>query len=249
MNVKVLLRGMLLLALGMGCAMAQTRIPNTPAGRALGVWLGAFNSGDRGRMENFVRTEDPGWNLDAMISFRTATGGFNLLSIERSEPLRIWFLVRERDSETRAVGELLLKQAAPPTVEYLRLRALPPGASPVEVTLDSALRKRVISGVAADLTQFYVHPTVASQMVAALRAHQQAGDYHDVTDGFQFADRLTSDLRAVSHDLHLQIGFQPSGRRRRRHPPRSSWQGCANRPSATTAALRKWRFCPAISVT
>jgi len=190
--------------------MAQTRIPNTPAGQMLRVWLDAFNSGDRARMENFVTTVDPGWNLDRMSSFRASTGGFDLLSIERSEPLHIWFLVKEKDSATRAVGDLLVKKgAAPPTVEYLQLRALPTGASPVIVPLDSALRRRVIDGVAADLSKFYVHPAVAAQMIAVLRSHQNASAYRDLSDGFQFADRLTSDLRAVSHDGHLQIGFQP----------------------------------------
>lgn len=201
--------GVLLLALGVGCAMAQTRIPDTPAGRTLGIWLDAFNSGDRDRMAHFLETVDPGWSLDGMSAFRSSTGGFVLLSIERGDPLHVWFLVKERNSATRAVGDLLVKQGTPPTVAYLRLRALPAGVSPVIVTLDSALRGRAIDGVAADLTQFYVHPAVAARMVAALRAHQKAGAYRDLSDGFQFADRLTSDLRAVSHDLHLQIGFQP----------------------------------------
>lgn len=208
MNAQLLLRGVLLLMVGMGCAMAQPRIPDTPAGQTLGAWVDAFNSGDRTRMENFVRTENPGANLEGMISFRGSSGGFDLLSIERSEPMHIWFLVQERNSATRFVVDLLVRKVSP-TVEYLRLRALPPGASPMLITLDSALRKRVIDGVAADLTRYYVHPPVASQMVAALRAHQKADAYHGLSDGSQFAERLTSDLRAVSHDLHLQIGYQP----------------------------------------
>jgi retinol-binding protein 3 len=209
MNNRSVLSTIALLMVGLGRAIAQPRIPDTPAGHTLGMWLDAFNSGDRARMGNFVKTVDPGWNLDGMISFRASTGGFKLLSIEHSAPLRIWFLVQERDSATRAVGDLLVTEGKQPIVEYLRLRALPPGVSPVNVTLDSALRRRVIDGVAADLTQFYVHPEVASQMVAAVRARQKAGAYRDLSDGFQFADRLTSDLRAVSHDLHLQVGFQP----------------------------------------
>lgn len=209
MNTKPLARTVVFLFLGIGSAIARNTIPNTPARQVLQEWLDAFNSGDRDRMENFVKNVDPGWNLDGIISFRSSTGGFNLLAIERSDPLHIWFLVRERDSATRAVGDLLVKEGTPPTVEYLRLRALPPDASPVTVTLDSPLRKRVIDGVAGDLAQFYVHPAVAARMIAALRADQKVGAYRDLTDGFLFADRLTSDLRAVSHDLHLQIGFQP----------------------------------------
>jgi hypothetical protein len=208
-NMQSLFKGILLLSVGIACAMARPRIPNTPAGHALGIWLDAFNSGDRAHMASFIKTVDPGWTLDGMISFRASTGGFQLLSIEHSSALHIWFQVKERDSSTRAVGDLLLGEGNPPTIEYLRLRALPPGASPLIVTLDSALRKRVIDGVAADLTQFYVHPPVASQMIAALHAHQKADAYRDLSDGFQFADRLTSDLRAVSHDGHLRIEYQP----------------------------------------
>lgn len=208
-NMKLLLRGILLLFLGTGCAMAQPQIPNTPAGHTLQTWLGAFNSGNRPRMEKYIATVDPHQNLNGMISFRGSTGGFDLLAVVRSEPLNIWFVIKEKNSATQAVGDLLVSNATPPTVESFGLRALPPGAPPVVVTVDSALRHRVIDGVAANLTQFYVHPAVASQMVVALRAHQKAGAYRDVSDGFQFADRLTSDLRAVSHDLHLRVTFNP----------------------------------------
>ncbi len=72
----------------------QTRTPSTPAGETLRAWLDAFNSGDRVRMENFVKTVDPAWNLDGMVSFRRSTGDFDLLSIKRSEPLRIWLPAR-----------------------------------------------------------------------------------------------------------------------------------------------------------
>ena len=154
------------------------------------------------------KTLNPGWDLDAMMSFRSSTGGFDLLGIERSEPLHVWFLARDKNNGTHALGDLIRDRKAP-RVAFLMVRALPPGVSPVIVTLDPALRGRVIDGVAADLTKFYVHPVVASQMIAALRAHQKARDYRDLSDGFQFAFHLTSDLRAISHDLHLQIGFQP----------------------------------------
>jgi retinol-binding protein 3 len=207
-NTKLLLKGILLLFVGMECAVAQPRIPNTPAGHMLQTLLGAFNSGDHARLENYLKTVNP-YLLNGLTSIRQFTGGYDLLAIERSEPLHIWFLVKERDSATRTVGDLAVRPGTPPTIEYLWFRSLPSGIAPVIVTLDSALRMRVIDGVTANLTQFYVHPAVASQMIAALRAHQQAGAYRDLTDGFQFASRLTSDLRAVSHDEHLRIAFQP----------------------------------------
>ncbi|MGH8317421.1 MAG: S41 family peptidase [Steroidobacteraceae bacterium] len=170
---------------------------------------------------------DPGQNLHRMIFFRGSTGGFDLLAIERSEPLHIWFVVKEKNSDTHAVGDLLVKNGTSPTVESFGLAALPPRVSPVIVTLDSALRQRVIDDVAADLTQFYIHPAVASRMVVALRAHQKAGAYRDLTDGFQFANRLTSDLQAVSHDLHLRVTFTPF-----KNPP-------PQRPTAQQLAQRR----------
>jgi retinol-binding protein 3 len=207
-NMKLLLRGIILLFVGMECAVAQPQIPNTPAGHTLQALLGAFNSADHARLEKYLKSVNP-YLLNGLTSIRQFTGGYDLLSIERSEPLHIWFLVKEKDSATRTVGDLAVKAGTPTTIDYLWFRPLPPGTAPVIVTLDSTLRRRAIDGVAANLTQFYVHPAVASQMIAALRTHQKAGAYRDLTDGFEFASRLTSDLLAVSHDGHLRIAFQP----------------------------------------
>ena len=44
-----------------------------------------------------------------MMSFRNQTGGFALLSIESSEPTHIRFRVKEKDSPTTALGNLVVK--------------------------------------------------------------------------------------------------------------------------------------------
>src|SRR5215467_12426457 len=133
-----------LLLVGIGCALAQVTVPDTPAGHTLQAWLDAFNSGDRTKIETYVKTVDPSQSADGMMSFRSQTGGFELLSIESSEPTHIRFRVKEKDSSTTALGNLLVKDGQPPMVETFGLRALPPGVVPVNVTLDAALRKRVI---------------------------------------------------------------------------------------------------------
>src|SRR3954470_22975077 len=69
--------------------IALTAIPTTPAGDALRAWLEAFNSGDSARITAFARTYDPQMPIDVMLGFRQRTGGFDLLSIERSEPRHI----------------------------------------------------------------------------------------------------------------------------------------------------------------
>ena len=190
-------------------AQAQTAIPDTPAGHTLQAWLDAFNSGDRSRMENYAKTIDPSQDADDMMAFRAQTGGFDLVSIDSSERLHVEFRVKERDSATEAIGDLVVKDGTPPTVVSLRLQAIPPGATPTRVVLDAALRHRVLEGIEADLTEYYVDAALAKQMNDALEAHARAGDYNNISDGNTFAAKLQEDLQVVSHDRHLRVDFSP----------------------------------------
>jgi hypothetical protein len=222
MNIKLWCRWLLLMAAGAGSALAQkdnqTSIPATPAGRTLQAWLDAFNSGDRAKVAAYVKTIDPSEDVDGMIGFRGQTGGFELLSIESSEPLHIRFRVKEKDGPTTALGNLLVKDGNPPTVATFGLRAIPPGVKLENVALDAALRKKVIDGVDADLEKFYIDPPVAEKMEQALQAHEKSGDYEAITDGDAFAARLTDDLQAVSHDKHLHVNFSPFKMPERKQP-------------------------------
>lgn len=106
-----------LLLVGVSCGLAQVTVPDTPAGHTLQAWLDAFNSGDRARIETYVKTVEPSQSVDGMISFHNQTGGFELLSVESSEPLHIRFRVKEKAGPTTALGNLLVKDGRPPTVE------------------------------------------------------------------------------------------------------------------------------------
>src|ERR1700761_2714974 len=173
MIAKMLFRvGVLLLF--PGWVAAQTSIPSTPAGRTLQAWLDVMNSGDRAQAEQYVKTVDPNESADGLVSFHNQTGGFVLQSIESSEPLHIRFRVKEKDGPTTALGNLLVKDGNPPTVETFGLRALPPGATPVNVTLDAAMRSKVIAGIDEDLAKYYIDPAVAKQMQDAIDAHAKA---------------------------------------------------------------------------
>ena len=142
---------LLLLLLAPCLGVTQVDIPDTPAGHTLHAWLDAFNSGDRAKVEAYVKTTDPSQSVDGLMGFRSQTGGFELLSIEDSQPLQIRFRVKEKNSETTAIGSILLKQAQPPVVDSFGLRAMPPGVAPVKITLDATLRQKTIDGVAAAL--------------------------------------------------------------------------------------------------
>ena len=67
----------LIVFLCIGCGVGQVQVPATPAGQTLQAWLDAFNSGDRAKVENYIKTIDPTQSVDRMIDFGKQTGGFN----------------------------------------------------------------------------------------------------------------------------------------------------------------------------
>ena len=198
--------------LWLSAAGAQQVIPETPAGHTLKAWLDAFNSGDRAVEEKYLHTYDPTRSLDDEMRFRGMTGGFVLLQIIKSDPLRVEFMVQERNSETMAVGKMEVKSSEPAMVASFSLRAVPHGTkvSDLNFKIDAAGRAKVIDGAVAALNESYVFPETAKKMEEAVRAHQKKGDYDSITDGDDFAKRLTDDFQAVSHDRHLHVMFSPA---------------------------------------
>jgi hypothetical protein len=217
---RALLAAALALLVGFGPANAQPTAPDTPAGQALQAWLGAFNSGDAARIRAFLAADDPSQETvhavamtvegpGGLMDFREATGGFELQSVASEGPLHLRFEVKEAHSATLALGDLVMQPGATPTVARFRLTGVPAGAVLAPAMLDAATRTRAIDGVLALTTQAYDNAEVARRMTAAVRARQAAGAYDAIADGDQLAAQLTSDLRAVSHDLHLVVTFTP----------------------------------------
>jgi hypothetical protein len=193
-------------------SMAQPVIPDTPAGRTLKAWLEAFNSGDRGQIDAYDRKYDPSKSADDEMGFRSMTGGFQLVEIVKSEPLHVEFLVKERNSQNRAIGKMDVKAGEPATVASFDLNIVPPGTSVASLsfTIDAATRARVIDGAIVQLNESYVFPDVAKKMEDAVRARLKKGEYDSVTDGDAFAKMLTENFQEVSHDKHLRVDFSPA---------------------------------------
>ncbi len=193
-------------------AAAQPATPDTPAGHTFKAWLEAFNSGDRAQLDAYFHKYDPGKPVDNEMQFRGMTGGFDLLQIVKSEPLRLEFLVKERRSETTGIGKLEVKEGDPAQVASFGLRAIPPGTklSDLNFKIDSATRARVIDGAIGQLNEFYVFPETAKKMGDLVKSKQKKGAYDSITDGDAFAKMLAENFQEVSHDKHLRVNFSPA---------------------------------------
>ena len=205
---RLLLAACILTASSRAQAPAATP-PDTPAGHTLSAWLEAINSTDQAKIQHYVDTVDKHQHLDGMLSFAHQTGGFTLLSIERSEPNLITFRVHEKAGSSTAFGTLQVSPGNPPTVAVFNLRAIPSGAEFDDPPLDATERSRVLEGVTSNLTKLYVYPEIAAKMNTYVQARAQHGDYDNITSGAVFADALTKDLRAVSNDRHLHVDYAP----------------------------------------
>jgi hypothetical protein len=196
--------------IGLSSASADVAIPDTPAGRIVSAWLEAFNSGDRTRLDDYFKKYDPEKHADDFMGFRDRVGGFELLSIEKSEPNRIVFLLKERNSERQALAKFQVSDSDPPRVTSSPVNGIFAGATVIGYDIDAATRARVIDGAIAKLDEFYVFPEVAKKMGMAVRARAKHGEYDSVTDGNAFAKLLTSHFQDVSHDKHLLVSFSPT---------------------------------------
>jgi retinol-binding protein 3 len=182
-------------------------IPQSPAGQVLREWLGAFNSGDTALLGAYQRQFEPDLTVNDELSFREHTGGFELLSIERSEPRHLEFTVRERNSPMTAFGVLDVSSAEPLRVKTRRLHVMGQNVSPASLGIDAAARARAVAGAAALLDTFYVFPDVARRMGDSLRARLARKEYDKYTNGITFAMRLDDDLAEVAHDKHLHVNY------------------------------------------
>jgi hypothetical protein len=88
-----------------------------------------------------------------------------------------------------------------------------------DMTIDAAMRTEVIEGVLKRLNDGYVFPEVAKKIDLAVRDRAQKKEYDQITSAKAFAQKLTSDLQAVSNDKHLRVSYshqaipEPAGRR------------------------------------
>jgi hypothetical protein len=196
---------------GLVASVPGEGIPDAPAEKVFRAWLRAFNSGDQSALKAFSKEHDPGDKMEMFVSpsFRTSTGGFEVLSLTSPEPAIVHFCVKEVKSSTRGLGSIRVNTTPTLTIAAFNVDEIPPGMVITEIKLDAAERHRVIKGIIDTLNEYYVYPTVAHQMADALLANESSGDDNAEKDAGFFAAMLTAQARAVSHDEDLRIVYKP----------------------------------------
>lgn len=186
---------------------ASTGVPATPAGDAVTEWLDAFNSADSTKLRAYYDRYRLVRSMPAQLDLRRQSGGFDVVSIEKSTPRYVEFVVKERARGIQAVGVVELNADGTPGMKQMALQAIPAGGTFADFTVDAARRRAVIARAIENLDNEYVFSDVARKMAAAVRGRLVRGEYDDVTNGITLAARLTEHFREVSHDKHLGVKF------------------------------------------
>jgi hypothetical protein len=75
--------------------------------------------------------------------------------------------------------------------------------------LDKKLKKQTVDSLSRMLDSIYVFPKTAAKMSAQVKKNLKAGKYDKIDNPEDLAAKLTEDLQAISHDLHLRVRYEP----------------------------------------
>jgi CubicO group peptidase (beta-lactamase class C family) len=106
-------------------------LPPTPAGKVLAGYLDAVNSGNKDKLEAFIKVHRPDRPdaLDRMLDLRWNTGGFDLVSIESSQARQIQAVLREREGiDNYGRMSVTVSEGEPAVITEITLRRIPPPA-------------------------------------------------------------------------------------------------------------------------
>jgi hypothetical protein len=77
-----------------------------------------------------------------------------------------------------------------------------------DLTIDAATRNAAIDTLVSNLDSTYVFPDVAQKLIRDLRQRQKRHEYDALTSGKAFAESLTAQMQALTHDRHLRVHFR-----------------------------------------
>lgn len=114
-----------------------------------------------------------------------------------------------------------------------------PGTAQAPPAVTAKDRMAILDDIARALNETYVFPETAKKMDEFVRQQAKSGAYDASTDLESFTRKLTEDLRSVSHDLHLRVGWAPDDPPAAGAPPPSPEE----RRHRFAAAVRRDNAC------
>jgi hypothetical protein len=214
--IVLLVSGLLLAALSVASTEPEFAFPDTPSGLAARAYFGmvadgsdaairAFEQAYRGSkalaetpMEQRVqRTQD--------LKFRFGDLRPTAILDSSAEGIRV-------AASGAKVGELEFEFVMDPS-EPQKLRGISVtingGDQAVSQPLTPERRAAVVEGAARVIAGSYVYPDRGKAMAERIRQAAASGGFDAVTDERVLARRLTEEMRAVTHDLHLSVNLAP----------------------------------------
>ena len=76
--------------------------------------------------------------------------------------------------------------------------------------IDPVERERVVDAVIQNVQRHYFNPRIAQATANELAASKKRGEYDAAASGQALADLLTKQIRAASHDMHLEVVYSES---------------------------------------
>jgi hypothetical protein len=120
---------------------ASAGVPEESNAKIVRAWLDTFNKGDPAAIKEFrqqyVGKSDVAFALDS----REESGGFDLVSIETDEPLKLTALLRERNYPSPWRLTLVRESTTALTLKYIEYHALPLPQSEALTALDAFAMK------------------------------------------------------------------------------------------------------------
>ena len=124
-------------------------------------------------------------------------------------------LQTSRSTRVASLAAVIGLGALAPSVTATAQGATPQGvaARPPAVEarpLTASTRRAVVDTIRSQLNRHYVDADTGARIARHLAERLSSGAYDALTDPYRFADVLTTDLRNVNGDRHLNVGYDPA---------------------------------------
>ena len=116
--------------------------------------------------------------------------------------------------------------------------AAAPATPPGPPAVDAKDRAAIVEDIAAAVRDSYVVPETGRRMEELLRRQLASGAYDGLATLDAFTEKLTADLRSVSHDKHLAVGWDPTP-----PPPPAEAPPGADLEARMATMMRRDNYC------